>query len=107
MILRVKKRGDGRSASPTIRFEGKRPLVKGSPGSFFGGRPGAVAPLRGAEAPPASFSVQEVPSKKRCAATPLRVRVMGGGGMVLGGGGGRMVLRGGWFVKGMVCEGVF
>jgi hypothetical protein len=40
-------------------------------------------------APPASFNVQEVPRDKGCAATPLRVRVMGGGGMVLGEGGGR------------------
>ena len=55
-------------------------------------------------APPASFNVQEVPSNKGCAATPLRVRVMGGGGMVCGvfgwwevggGGGGEMVLGSG------------
>ncbi len=40
---------------------------------------------RGAEAPPASHSVQEVPTDERSAATPLRVRVVGGGGrMVLG-----------------------
>ena len=45
-------------------------------------------------APPASFNVQEVPGDKRCAATPLRVRVMGGGGMVLGEGGARMVFAG-------------
>ena len=61
--------------------------MKGAPGSLLGGRLGAVAP-------PASFNVQEVPSKKRCAATPLRVRVMGGGGdglrgVWLVGGGGR------------------
>ncbi len=49
-------------------------------------------------APPASFNVQEVPGYKRCAATPLRVRVMGGGGMVLGeGGGARMVFAGDGF----------
>jgi hypothetical protein len=65
-------------------------------------------------APPASFNVQEVPRDKGCAATPLRVRVMGGGGgWFWGRGGGRMVLagdgflRGGWFVRGIVCEGVF
>ena len=61
--------------------------MKGAPGSLLGGRLGAVAP-------PASFNVQEVPRKKRCAATPLRVRVMGGGGdglrgVWLVGGGGR------------------
>ncbi len=33
-----------------------------------------------AEAPPASHSVQEVPADERSAATPLRVRVVGGGG---------------------------
>jgi hypothetical protein len=63
-------------------------------------------------APPASFNVQEVPGDKRCAATPLRVRVMGGGGDGFGGGGGRMVFAGdgfagGGFVRGIVCEGVF
>ena len=55
-------------------------------------------------APPASFNVQEVPREKRCATTPLRVRVMGGGGdglrgvwLVGGGGrgGGEMVLGSG------------
>jgi hypothetical protein len=51
-------------------------------------------------APPASFNVQEVPRDKGCAATPLRVRVMGGGGMVLGEGGGD-----GWFLRGMVFAG--
>ena len=79
--------------------------MKGAPGSLLGGRLGAVAP-------PASFNVQEVPSNEGCAATPLRVRVMGGGGMVLGEGGGRMVFAGdgfagGGFVRGIVCEGVF
>ena len=56
-------------------------------------------------APPASFNVQEVPGDKRCAATPLRVRVMGGGGMVLGEGGGRMVFAGDGFCGGggVVC----
>ena len=58
----------------------------------------------GAEAPPASLSVQEVPAKKGRSATPLRVRVIGGGGMVCGvfgwwevggGGGGEMVLGSG------------
>ena len=87
MILRVKKRGDGRSASPTVRLKGERALGERGPWEPFGGRLGAVAP-------PASFNVQEVPSKKRCAATPLRVRVMGGGGdglrgVWLVGGGGR------------------
>jgi hypothetical protein len=105
VILRVKKRGVGRSASPTVRLKGEKALGERGPWEPLGGRLGAVAPLRGAEAPPASFSVQEVPSKKRCAATPLRVRVMGGGGMVCGvfgwwevggGGGGEMVLWG-WF----------
>ena len=60
--------------------------MKGAPGSLLGGRLGAVAP-------PASFNVQEVPREKRCATTPLRVRVMGGGdglrGVWLVGGGGR------------------
>ena len=70
--------------------------MKGAPGSLLGGRLGAVAP-------PASFNVQEVPSKKRCAATPLRVRVMGGGGWfagcLVGGrwGEGRMVFAGDGF----------
>jgi hypothetical protein len=51
-------------------------------------------------APPASFNVQEVPRDKGCAATPLRVRVMGGGGMVLGEGGGWMVFAGDGFCGG-------
>ena len=79
MILRVKKRGDGR---PLKR--GKGPLVKGAPGSLLGGRLGAVAP-------PASFNVQEVPADPERVATPLRVRVMGGGGDGL---------RGVWLVGG-------
>jgi hypothetical protein len=64
-------------------------------------------------APPASFNVQEVPRDKGCAATPLRVRVMGGGGDGFGGGGGMDGFCGGWFlrgegfVRGKVCEGVF
>jgi hypothetical protein len=50
---------------------------------------------RGAEARPASHSVQEVPIDERSAATPLHVRVVGGGG--------------GWFWgigggEGMVCK---
>ena len=57
-------------------------------------------------APPASFNVQEVPRDEGCAATPLRVRVMGGGGeMVLGEGGGKDGFCGGWFCGGRVCEG--
>ncbi len=84
MILRVKKRGDGQSALPTVRFEGKRPLVKGAPGSFLGGSPGAVAP-------PASFNVQEVPAQTDRVATPLRARVMGGGGWFAG-----CLVRGRW-----------
>jgi hypothetical protein len=42
-----------------------------------------------AEAPPASHSVQEVPADERSAATPLRVRGVGGEG-------------GGWFWNGIV-----
>ncbi len=64
-------------------------------------------------ASPASFSVQEVPREKRGAATPLRMRVIGGGGEDgFGGGGARMVFAGvgfcgGRFCGGMVCEGMF
>ena len=71
--------------------------MKGAPGSLLGGRLGAVAP-------PASFNVQEVPGDKRCAATPLRVRVMGGGGWFWGRGG-KDGFCGGWFCGGRVCEG--
>ena len=39
-----------------------------------------MAPLRGAEAPPASFNVQEVPADPERVATPVRARVMEGGG---------------------------
>jgi hypothetical protein len=81
---------------------------KGCP--FFekrGGTPphaGFGAPLLrssgGAEAPPASHSVQEVPAdERRAAATSLRVRVDGGGG---GGGGGMVLEKGGglrWVFK--------
>ncbi len=66
-------------------------------------------------APPASFNVQEVPALTDRVATPVRARVMGGGGwfagclvggrggegggeMVLGGwGGGKDGFCGGWF----------
>ena len=79
-------------------------------------------------APPASFNVQEVPAQTDRVATPVRARVMEGGGMVCGvfgwwevgggemvlgsGGEGRMVFAGdgfagGGFVRGIVCEGVF
>jgi hypothetical protein len=87
VILRVKKRGDGRSASPTVRLKGEKALCERGPWELFGGRPGAVAP-------PASFNVQEVPADPERVATPLRARVMGGGGdglrgVWLVGGGGR------------------
>jgi hypothetical protein len=63
----VKKRGDGRSASPTVRLKGERAPSEGSPGSFFfGGGPGAVAP-------PASFNVQEERGNASMSAT-LRAR---------------------------------
>ena len=51
--------------------------MKGAPGSLLGGRLGAVAP-------PASFNVQEVPADPERVATPVRARVMEGGGMVCG-----------------------
>ena len=73
MILRVKKRGDGRSASPTVRLKGEKALGERGPWELFGGRPGAVAPLRGAEAPPASFNVQEERGNASMSAT-LRAR---------------------------------
>ena len=84
MILRVTKRGDGRSASPTVRLKGEKALGERGPWELFGGRPGAVAPLRGAEAPPASFNVQEVPADPERVATPVRARVMEGGGWFAG-----------------------
>ena len=109
MILRVKKRGDGGSALPTLRLKGEKALGERGPWELLGGRLGAVAP-------PASFNVQQVSSDEGCAATPLRVRVMGGGGDGFGGGGGQgwflrgMVFagvgRGRWFLRGIVCEGV-
>ncbi len=62
-------------------------------------------------APPASFSVQEVPRDERGAATPLRVRVVRRGGGVDGfgevGGGGKDGFCGGRFCGGRVCEGMF
>jgi hypothetical protein len=91
VILRVTKRGLGRSASPTVRLKGEKALGERGPWEPLGGRLGAVAP-------PASFNVQEVPRDKGCAATPLRVRVMGGGGWFF---------AGGWLVRGVVGEGVF
>ena len=100
MILRVTKRGDGRSASPTVRLKGEKALGERGPWELFGGGgPGAVAP-------PASFNVQEVPADPERVATPLRARVMGGGGMVCGvfgwwevggGGGGSEMVLWGWF----------
>ena len=85
MILRVKKRGAGRSASPTVRLKGEKALGERGPWELFGGRPGAVAP-------PASFNVQEVPAQTDRVATPVRARVMEGGdglgGVWLVGGGG-------------------
>ncbi len=71
------------------------PLFEGGGEGGGGGGPAGYAAPRArdaAEAPPASHSVQEVPPDKRSAATPLRVRVVGGEG-------GRMVL-GNWGVGG-------
>ena len=72
------------------------PLFEGGGGGGEGGPPaGFAAPHArardAAEAPPASHSVQEVPADERSAATPLRVRVVGGegGGWFWGIGGGR------------------
>ena len=57
-------------------------------------------------APPASFNVQEVPADPERVATPVRARVMEGGGMVFGvfgwwevggGGGGSEMVLWGWF----------
>ncbi len=66
------------------------PLFEG--GGEGGAPAGFVATRREAEAPPASHSVQEVPANERSAATPLRVRVVGGEGggwfWGIGGGGG-------------------
>ena len=100
MILRVKKRGDGRSASPTVRFEGKRPLVKGSPGSFLGGSPrrcGSAPRRRG------SASVVQRPrgsqQEKMRRNSSARARD-GRGGWFWGRGGGRMVLAGDGFLRG-------
>ena len=39
MILRVKKRGDGRSASPTVRLKGEKALGERGPWELFGGAP--------------------------------------------------------------------
>jgi hypothetical protein len=90
----VKKRGDGRSASPTVRLKGKKDLGERVPWELFGGRPGAVAP-------PASFNVQEVLAQTDRVATPVRARVVGGEGggewMVLGSGWGKDGFCGGWF----------
>ncbi len=85
---------DGRLCRPCV-YKGKRPLVKGAPGSFLWGRPGAVAP-------PASFNVQEVPAQTDRVATPVRAHVVageGGGGVDGFGewGGGRMVFAGDGF----------
>ncbi len=120
MILRVKERGDGRSASPTVRLKGEKALGERVPWELFGGPLGAVALLRGAEAPPASFNVQEERGNVPMSATPLRARMMEGGGWFAGclvggrwgeGGGGEMVLgsggREGWFLRGMVLHFVF
>ena len=66
------------------------PLFEGGGGGEGGPPAGFAAPharaYDAAEAPPASHSVQEVPADERSAATPLRVRVVGGEG-------GRMVLE--------------
>ena len=68
-------------------------------------------------APPASFNVQEVPAQTDRVATPVRARVMGGGGdglrgvwLVGGGGrggGGEMVLGSGGGGKDGFCGGWF
>ena len=77
MILRVKKRSDGRSASPTVRLKGEKALGERGPWELLGGSLGAVAP-------PASFNVQEVPAQTDRVATPVRARVREGRGMVCG-----------------------
>ncbi len=92
MILRVKKRGDGRSALPTVRFEGKRPLVKGAPGSFLGGAPALW--LRQRRSTSKRFRRRQTESQL------LSARVVGGEGGVDGfgeWGGGKDGFCGGWF----------
>ena len=42
MILRVTKRGDGRSASPTVRLKGEKALGERVPWELFGGVPSAL-----------------------------------------------------------------
>ena len=67
---------DGRR-TPTVRLKGEKALGERGPWELFGGRPGAVAP-------PASFNVQEVPADPERVATPVRARVMEGGGWFAG-----------------------
>ncbi len=113
MILRVTKRGAGRSASPTVRLKGERGLGERGPlGAFWGGPLGAVAPPR------RSMSKRNGRTL-RCPQLCARARDgrWGRGGlMVLGrwGRGGWMVLgrwgRGGWMVEGeggWFCRGWF
>jgi hypothetical protein len=42
VILRVKKRGDGGSASPTFRLKGEKALGERGPWELFGGVPSAL-----------------------------------------------------------------
>ncbi len=93
MILRVKKRGDGRSASPTVPLKGERDPSQGAPGSFLG------APRRCGSASVVQRPRGSQQEKMRRNSSARARDWKGVGGMVLGEGVGRMVFAG------MVCEG--
>ncbi len=114
MILRVKKRGDGRSASPTVRLKGERAPSERIPWELFGGEPRRCGSASVVQRPRGSGADRQ--SRNSCA----RARD-GGGGMVcgvfgwweVGGGGGEVRWfwgvggREGWFLRGMVLHFVF
>jgi hypothetical protein len=93
VILRVKKRGDGRSASPTVRLKGERALGERGPWELFGGVPRRCG----------SASVVQRPrgSRRQKMRRNSSARARDGrGGDGFGGGGGE-----GWFLRGMVLRG--
>ena len=77
MILRVTKRGDGRSASPTVRLKGEKALGERGPWELFGGAPRRCGSASVVQRPRGSGGPRK--SRNSCA----RARD-GGGGMVCG-----------------------
>jgi hypothetical protein len=99
VILRVKKRGDGGSASPTLRLKGEKALGERGPWELLGGVPRRCGSASVVQRPRGS---QQEKMRRNSSA---RARDGRGGWFAGRGGGARMVFAGDGFLRWMVCEG--